>query len=568
MQLTRVRAVSLSLAVGLLALACGTQPGQPNTLAADQTLRFALINDVTHLDPGMVDSAVDITFLQNVFNGLVKYDEHLKIVPDATQGLPEVSSDGLTYTFHLRRDVKFSNGDAVAAKDWIWTFTRTLRLNAAYASNLEAIKGATAVESGEAKSIAGLSAPDDYTLKAQLEQPAGYWLSQLAMPTAALVLDQKVIEATGQVDSEKWTQSPTTYIGTGPYKMTQRVPNQSMEFAPVSAWWGGSTGALKSIHVDIGVDDVSQVKKLESGGYDIVGMANQPPAPDDVLRYKSDPTKSKMLSLLPGARTTGVGFNFVNGPFADRPGATPGDPTNTGAAGPGLPARQAFSLAVDRGQLTDVACGHSVTCFPATGGPITKGFKGYLGDNKDPYAKFDPSLAKADLAKAGGAAKFGGLQYRYNDTGQNTKVAQNLQSQWRANLGVDLQVSPSDFPTLQKDRKAKRMIIGRESWSIDYDNPQDWFDNLFTCSQAKVQRGNDEAYCSPAMDQLVGKADTLDVTRGLPQYTQANEMIAKDLVWSTLFYQQAPFITPSYLHGWGFNSLYDYPWSDISILKH
>src|SRR5437588_792642 len=127
-------------------------------------------------------------------------------------------SGGRTYTFQLRKDVKFSNGDAVTAKDWVWTFTRTLRLQQSYASNLEAIKGAADVESGKAKTISGLSAPDDFTLKAVLDQPAGYWLSQLAMPTAGLVLDQKVIEATGDVDGEKWTQNPATYIGTGAYK--------------------------------------------------------------------------------------------------------------------------------------------------------------------------------------------------------------------------------------------------------------------------------------------------------------------------------------------------------------
>ena len=566
----RIRAVALTVAAALLAVACGTSGGGGTSeeLAADQTLRFPLQNDVSHLDPSQVDAAVDITFMQNVFSGLVKYNEKLQIVPDAAQGMPEISPDGLTYTFHLRKDVKFSNGDQVTAKDWVWTFTRTLRLAQAYASNLEAIKGALDVEDGKATTITGLSAPDDYTLKAQLEQPAGYWLSQLAMPTAALVLDQKVIQSTGDPDSEKWTLKPETYIGTGPFKMTARIPNQMMEFEPVANWWGGSTGALKKIHVDIGIDDVSQVKKLEAGGYDLVGMANQPPNPDDVLRYQGDPTKKKMLTLVPGARSTGVGFNFVQGPFADKPGATPGDATNTGAEGPGLPGRKAFSLSIDRKQLADVACASSVTCFPATGGPIVKGFKGYLGDNQDPYAKLDASTAKSELQKVGGADKFKGLTYRYNSSGQNDKIAQNLQSQWKNNLGVDVQLGPTDFPTLQRDRKAKRVILGRESWSIDYDNPQDWFDNLFTCAQAKIGRGNDQAYCNPSMDSLVQKANAQDVSKGLPQYTDANKTLTKDIVWAMLIYGQAPFISQPYLKGWGYNSLYDYPWSDIKILKH
>ena len=565
---TPVRAVATTVAAAMFAVACGTASGGTSgTLASDQTFNFALQDDVSHLDPAQVDAAVDITFLQNVFDGLVKYDEHLKVVPDAATALPDVSSDGLTYTFHLKKDVKFSNGDSVTAADWIYSWTRTLRINAAYASNLEAIHGATDVENG-AKTLAGLTAPDSYTLVAKLDAPAGFWLSQLAMPTASLVVNKKVLQSTGDEDSEKWTLSPQTYVGTGPFKMTQRVPKQVMEFAPVSGWWGGSTGALKKIHVDIGVDQASQVKKFEAGGYEMIGMANQAPSPDDVLRYKNDPTKSKFLSLIPGARTTGVGFNFVKGPFADKAGATPGDPTDTGAAGPGLPGRTAFSQAVDRTQLANVACANSITCFAATGGIITKGFKAYLGDGKDTNSKFDPNAAKAALQTAGGPTKFAGLQYRYNTTGMNDKIAQNLQSQWKANLGLDVSIDPSDFPTLQADRKAKRVILGRESWSIDYDNPQDWFDNLFTCPQAKVGRGNDQAYCNPANDQLTNKANTMQITQALPDYTTANGQLAKDIVWMTIIYGQAPFLVQPYLKGWGYNSLYDFPWTDIKVTQH
>src|SRR5215467_12888266 len=102
----RIRAVAVTLAAALFAIACGTGGGGTTSeeLAPDQTLRFPLQNDVTHLDPAQVDAAVDITFLQNVFDGLVKYNEKLQIVPDAATGMPEVSPDGLTYTFHLRKD--------------------------------------------------------------------------------------------------------------------------------------------------------------------------------------------------------------------------------------------------------------------------------------------------------------------------------------------------------------------------------------------------------------------------------------------------------------------------------
>ena len=132
----------------------------------------------------------------------------------------------------------FSNGDKITSADWVWSWTRTLRLNDAYASNLEVIKGAADVEAGTATKLAGLSAPDAYTLKAELDAPAGYWLTQLAMPTASMVLDQKVITAAGD---DKWNNSASTLIGSGPFKMTQRTPKASMDFEAVKNWWGGDT---------------------------------------------------------------------------------------------------------------------------------------------------------------------------------------------------------------------------------------------------------------------------------------------------------------------------------------
>lgn len=563
-----LRFFALGLGAVFVVGACG--PSSTTTsenLAADQTLRFSMINDVTSLDPAHVDAAVDITYLAEVFTGLYRFDNSLNIVPDGAASMPQISSDGKTWTFKLRHDVKFSNGDKVTSKDWVWSWTRTLRLNDAYASNLEAISGSTDVEAGTAATIKGLSAPDDYTLVAALDQPAGYWLTQLAMPTATEVLDQKVIQAAGD---EHWTEKPETYIGSGPFKMTSRIPKQSMDFAPVANWWGGDTGKLTKVHVDIGVDAGSAVQKFESGGYELVGMANNAPGPDDVLRYKNDPTKSKLLNIYPGARTTAVGFNFVKGPFAQKPGATPGDDT-TNPNDPGLDGRRAFSMAIDRNQLADIACAHAITCQPATGGPITVGFKGYLGANGDPYAKFDANAAKALYQKWDpDGSKVKGLEYRYNSSPGNDKRAQNLQAQWKQNLGVDVKLVPSDFPTLQKDRKKKIVIIGRESWGIDYDHPQDWFDNLFSCSQAKVGRGNDQAYCNPAMDAITQAANAKSITdpATVAEYVKANKMLVNDVVWMTIDYGTQPYFTQTYVKGAGYNGLYDWNWQGIRILQH
>src|SRR5216683_1805725 len=462
---SKFRSLAIALGALFVVVACGGGGGGTGeTLAADQTFRFGMSNDITSLDPAHVDSAVDITYLNEVFTGLYRFDNSLKIVPSGAASMPTISADGLTWTFALRHDVVFSNGDKVTSADWVWSWTRTLRLNDAYASNLEAIHGATDVENGAA-TITGLSAPD---------APAGYWLTQLAMPTASEVLDKKVIDAAGD---EHWTEQASTYIGSGPFKMTARTPKQSMDFAPVKNWWGGDTGKLSAIHVDIGIDDVSRVKKFESGGYENVGMANQAPGPDDVLRYKNDPINAK------------------------------------------FDANAAKAL----------------------------------------YEKWDPNHTKVK-----------GLEYRYNTSGGNTKRAENLQAQWKANLGVDVKLVPSDFPTLQRDRKKKVVIIGRESWGIDYDHPQDWFDNLFSCSQAKVGRGNDEAYCNPAMDAITTAANAKSINdpATVNDYVNAGKMLVNDVVWATIDYGTQPYLTQSYVRGMGYNGLYDFNWEGIRLLQH
>src|SRR5258708_36198327 len=144
------------------------------------------------------------------------------------------------------------------------------------------------------------------------------------MPTESVVVDKKVVDKAGDT---AWTNDASTYIGSGPFKMTARTPKQSMDFAPVANWWGGSTGPLTHVHIDIGIDQVSQVKKFESGGYGVVGPLNQNVDPDDVLRYKSDPVKKSLLSILPGVRVPGLAFNFTNGPFAPSK-VPPTQPTN------------------------------------------------------------------------------------------------------------------------------------------------------------------------------------------------------------------------------------------------
>jgi oligopeptide transport system substrate-binding protein len=545
---SKFRSLAVALGAISMAAACGGgTTGTSETLAADQTLSFPMVDDAGNLDPAHMSAAVDIDIFRNVFNGLYKFDNSLKEVPDIATGPPAISADGLTYTFKMRQDVKFSNGDLVKADDFIYSWNRAARLQGDYASVMAPIAGYDAVAAGTTTTMTGLKKIDDYTFSATLSVPAAYWFTEVALWTA-WVVDQKVISVAGD---DKWFTNPATYIGTGQFKMTARTPKQSIDFAPVSGWWGGSTGAITKVHIEIIADQKAQLTKYESGNFSLIGYANQNLTPEDVIRYNSDPQLKAQLTLQPAARTTWIGFNLKTGPFAG---------IAAGKAG-----RHAFITAVDLAQLVDIACSKGTACTAATGGVITKGLQGYLGDNTDPNVKFNPTAAKAEYqAWDPTGSKVKGLVYTYNATAFNKAVCENLASQWQKNLGVTMQCASLDTASFFSARTKCSYPIFRHSWGADYDHPQDWFDFLFTTGAGS----SGSCYSNPAVDALVKGANQKPLADSIGDYKKANQMLIDDSITGNLVYGIQQYVAHPYVKGVGGNALYDNYWSDVRILTH
>jgi oligopeptide transport system substrate-binding protein len=533
-----------------VAVACGGGGGggTSETLASDQTLSFPMVDDIGDLDPAHMSAAVDIDIFRNVFSGLYKFTDDLKQVPDIASGPPNISSDGLTYTFKMRQDAKFSNGDAVKAGDFVYSWNRAARIQGDYASVFAPVVGYDAVSTGKAQTMTGLKAVDDYTIQATLSAPAGYWYTEVALWTA-WVVDQKVITAAGGDD--KWFTNPATLIGTGQFKMTARTPKSSADFEVVPNWWGGSTGSLKKVHIEIIADQKAQLTKYESGNFSMIGYANGSITPEDLIRYNNDPKLKAELTLKPLARTDWIGFNLKTGPFA--------------GIDAGMHGRHAFSTAIDRAQLVDIACSKGTACNAATGGVITKGLQGYLGDNSDPNVKFDAAAAKAEYdAWDPNHTKVKNLVYTYNSTAFNKAICENLASQWQKNLGVTMQCTAQDRASFFAARTKCSYPIFRHSWGADYDNPQDWFDFLFVTNAGS----GGACYSNPTLDNIVKSANTKSLTDGLAEYKQANKILVDQVVTGPLVYYIHANVVHPWVKGVDGNALYDFYWSDARILQH
>src|SRR5256885_8316208 len=297
-----LKTLALSAVASLAVVACGGGGGGGNgNLASDQTLNFPILGDFGTLAPATADAETDSEIQQNFQDGLVRFDNDLNIVPDLATAVPTSSSDGLTYIFKLRQDVTFSNGDKFTSKDVLYSWNRAAAMSGAYGTsygtNLAPIVGFDKVSKSKAGGAAleklleakdptvtmsGLTAPDDYTVKAQLAFPAGWWLSAISLTgSTGQIVDVNAVKQ----DFDNWWTNPATAVGTGPYKMTSRVPKATVDFAAVPNWWGSPKPTVQKVHLDIINDASTAITKYEQGGYDIYGYGGYSNAPvADVLR--------------------------------------------------------------------------------------------------------------------------------------------------------------------------------------------------------------------------------------------------------------------------------------------
>ncbi|HKW71726.1 MAG TPA: ABC transporter substrate-binding protein, partial [Candidatus Dormibacteraeota bacterium] len=137
-----IRSFALALITTTFVAACGgSSGGGSEQLAADQALSFPMVDDIGDLDPALLQAAVDVNIFRNVFSGLYKFDDQLNEVADIATGPPTISSDSLMYTFKIRHDVKFSNGDPVKADDFIYSWDRAARIQGTYATVFQPVAG-------------------------------------------------------------------------------------------------------------------------------------------------------------------------------------------------------------------------------------------------------------------------------------------------------------------------------------------------------------------------------------------------------------------------------------------
>ncbi|EJZ69291.1 peptide ABC transporter substrate-binding protein [Lachnoanaerobaculum sp. OBRC5-5] len=523
------------------------------TKTGKKILTIQLGPDVESIDPAL-NSAVDgANYILFAFDNLLKMDKDGKVVPGLAEKY-EISDDQLTWTFHLRDGLKWSDGSALTADDFVYSWQRLVdpSVAAPYAQTVlgmvegydDAVgkpdaDGNTTVDPDPTK--LKVEAPDDKTLIVHMAKPTPYF-DKLAAFASLSPVKKEVVEA----NPDGWSIDPKTYVSTGPFKLTGWEPGSYLMFEKNENYWDADSIKLDGIKCLLMQDQNATFSAYESG--DALMIKDVPTQEITTLKDRSD------FHIDPILGTYYLDLNTTLDEFKDPK------------------VREALSLALDRKYISETITAGTYT--PASGF-VSEGVTDWNGtawqDNitdKSAYINIDDhagNLAKAkELLKEAGYENGVGLPemvYSTNDASYHKKIAEYLQQAW-GELGLKVQVNIVEWKSFTPQRRSGNYQIARDGWVMDYNDPSNILELALTGN------GNNNAkYSNPEFDALMGKAATeKDPQTRFGYLHQAEDFIMKDtamvpLLYYNDFYLQSDKITGSWHSPDGF---WHFEYADIA----
>ncbi|HET6465880.1 MAG TPA: peptide ABC transporter substrate-binding protein [Nitrospiria bacterium] len=508
-------AVALALvfaSAGLIVRPVARVPPVPD----GSTFRMTLSNEPPTLDWNLATDSVSFDVLINLMEGLTEYDEQLRPRPAVARSW-EVAPDGRTYLFHLREDARWSDGKPVTAGDFEYSWKRLLdpKTAAEYAYFLYDIEGAEDYNTGKTDrpDSVGVRALDDRRLEVRLRKPIVFFPS-ITTFMVTFPMRRDVVEKFG----ERWTE-PGHLVTEGPFMLDEWRHEYKLTLGP-NPYYYGERPALSKIVMFVVNETATALTLYETGDLE---MATLPPEAMSAYRGKTEYVSAPIL------RGYYYGFNVLKPPFSD----------------PRV--RRAFSMAVDRRE------------FPAIlkRGEIPASFwipPGMPYYNPALGLPFDPEGARRLLADAGypGGRGFPTVTAAFNTAPENSLIAENLQAQWKRNLGVEVLLDNQEWKVYLKQLQTDPPPLFRLGWGADYPDP-DNFMNLFTSTSGN----NRTRWKNDRYDALIRSAAAEpDPHRRQAAYDEAQRILLEtDAAIMPLFVATQNWVIKPYVRGLRVNAL-------------
>jgi peptide/nickel transport system substrate-binding protein/oligopeptide transport system substrate-binding protein len=452
--------------------------------------RRPLTQDPATLDPARIADIYGRTVAQQVFDGLVQFDQTLTIAPALAQ-FWKASRDGLTWTFLLRRGVRFHHGREMTADDVVFSFTRLLdpRIQSGAANLFAGIRGARDFREGRASQVAGLTALDRYTVQVVLEESVAPFVAVTGVGHAKIV-PRDVVEQQGAA----FGRHP---VGTGPFRFVRWVPGKEIVLAANADYHEGRAAVPGVVY---------RIFKGQDGIYDEFKKGHLEDAHVPTQNYHqviADPSHRYVKRTMFNVRF--YGFNTRVKPLDD------------------VRVRQAVIHAIDREAIVrDIFLGRFV---PARGvlPPGSLGFNPGLRS----YG-FDPDRARALLAQAGypGGAGLAALPIWSGAREARILREHDLIKQNLAAIGIRAEFHYlTDWPAFSRMLAERPPAMFAYAWYADLPDPDNFLYTLFHSRSAR----NFFGYRNPAVDEVLARARAeQDLQRRVALYRRAEQLIVDD----------------------------------------
>ncbi|HSJ38652.1 MAG TPA: peptide ABC transporter substrate-binding protein, partial [Planococcus sp. (in: firmicutes)] len=437
----------------------------------------------TSFDPSVAFNAVSWTALNNLMEGLTRLDES-SLPVEATAEAIDISDDGLTYTFTIREDANWSNGETVTAGDFVFAWRYMLNPETASPAAFLGyfIEGGEAYNSGEgAVEDVAVVAEDDKTFVVTLTAPTEAFLNIITNPSFF-----PIHEATA-TENPEWHTEAESFVGNGPFELTSWSHDENFVFEKNEEYWDVESVKLDGVHWAMVNDANTEYQMYETGDLDVSNV------PSELSEQLMD---SPELAMLDQAGTYFYRYNVEAEPFTNKK------------------VRQAFAYAVNQDDIVQYVTKNGEK--PAYGF-TSYGFEGADGtdfrDAAGDLVKTDAEKAKQLLEE--GMAEEGWetlpavtITYSTNDTHQI--IAETLQDQFKQTLGVDVELQNVESSVFAADQKEFKYQMSRSSFLHDYADPVNALESFITgSSMNRTQWSNAE------FDKLIAdaKAETDSAAR-------------------------------------------------------
>ncbi|MBJ8028930.1 peptide ABC transporter substrate-binding protein [Bacillus cereus group sp. N21] len=448
--------------------------------AAKQVLNRTETNEIPTMDTSKNTDTLGSQILGNTMEGLYRLDKDNKPIPAVAESSTK-SEDGKKYTFKLRKDAKWSNGDPVTAKDFVFAWQRLVdpKTAAEYAFIAYYIKNAEAINKGKAEvSTLGAKAVDDYTLEVELESAVPYFLNLTAF-VSYYPLNEKFVKEKG----DKYGLESDTVVYNGPFALTDWKHEEGWKLKKNDNYWDKKNVKLEEINYSVVKDAATRVNLYDSGQIDFSLLTGE-----FVDKYKSKKDE--------------FGTYLEPSTFYLR--------LNQKRAGQDTPLksqklREAIALSINKKDLANVILndGSKPADFLVpkglANGPDGKDFQetfknGLKQDSKKAAAAWD--AAKKELGKDQVTLEF--LNY---DTSNAKKVGEYVKDQIEKNLkGVTVNIKMQPFKQKLKLESEQDYDFSYGGWNPDYADPMTYLD-MFESTNSQ----NQMSYSNPKYDEMINK---------------------------------------------------------------